>query len=124
MVSSLIEESSDESTIISSQTSTLTRNQGPDNMEEHGDGTLKLGTNTDNVLKDEEEEEEDIDDEDDLVRSETTCKLDSFDTFKTYSVPYFVLYLLHAISVRIKCYMLSLIYFLFLQSVFTIQLNV
>lgn len=66
MVSSLIEESSDESTIISSQTSTLTRNQGPDNMEEHGDGTLKLGTTTEGVLEG-EEEDEDLEDED-LVR--------------------------------------------------------
>lgn len=44
MVCSLKEESSDESTIISSQTSTLTRNQGPDDMNDHADDTLKLGS--------------------------------------------------------------------------------
>lgn len=33
LVMSLKEESSDESTVISSQTSTLTRNHGPDDME-------------------------------------------------------------------------------------------
>mgnify|MGYP000116713787 CR=1 FL=1 len=70
MVSSLIEESSDESTIISSQTSTLTRNQGPDNMDDHNDGTLKLGTRTEGVLED-GEEEDDLEDEDDLVREKS-----------------------------------------------------
>lgn len=62
VVSCLKEESSDESTIISSQTSTLTRNQGPDTMEEHGDGTLKIGATTEGVLED-EEEEDDFEDE-------------------------------------------------------------
>ena len=61
VVTSLKEESSDESTVISSQTSTLTRNQGPDEMDEHGDDTLKLGTSLglDKNEVDDMEEEED-----------------------------------------------------------------
>ena len=59
VVSSLKEESSDESTIISSQTSTLTRNQGPDDMSEHADDTLKLGTDFNLGDLDDEEMEED-----------------------------------------------------------------
>lgn len=55
-VSTLKEESSDESTVISSQTSTLTRNQGPDDMESHCDETLKMEESG------EEMEEEDITD--------------------------------------------------------------
>lgn len=42
LVISLKEESSDESTIISSQTSTLTRNQGPESMNVHSDA-LQIG---------------------------------------------------------------------------------
>ena len=53
LVSSLKEESSDESTIISSQTSTLTRNQGPEDMEvhaeEHSEGHAEGGA--DDTLK-------------------------------------------------------------------------
>ncbi|XP_052793910.1 protein WWC2-like isoform X2 [Mya arenaria] len=67
MVSSLKEESSDESTVISSQTSTLTRNQGPDEMEEHGGGDAvtqiaSLGVGMDGGLGD--EEDDDIEDDD------------------------------------------------------------
>ncbi|XP_060062647.1 protein WWC2-like isoform X2 [Ylistrum balloti] len=53
-VASLKEESSDESTIISSQTSTLTRNQGPEDMEYHTG--FSMGPDED------EEEEVDYDD--------------------------------------------------------------
>lgn len=71
MVSSLKEESSDESTIISSQTSTLKRNQGPDHMEEHGgDETLKRGTAPEGVLED-DEDDEDLDD--DCLVSDKQC---------------------------------------------------
>ncbi|WAQ99375.1 KIBRA-like protein [Mya arenaria] len=64
---SLKEESSDESTVISSQTSTLTRNQGPDEMEEHGGGDAvtqiaSLGVGMDGGLGD--EEDDDIEDDD------------------------------------------------------------
>ena len=54
VVNSLKEESSDESTIISSQTSTLTRNQGPEDMDsDDGDVEDRMGEN------DDEEDEED-----------------------------------------------------------------
>lgn len=59
VVSSLKEESSDESTIISSQTSTLTRNQGADDMNDHADDTLKLGSE----FGLDEPEDEDIEDD-------------------------------------------------------------
>ncbi|KAL4231016.1 regulation of hippo signaling [Mactra antiquata] len=55
------EESSDESTVISSQTSTLTRNQGTEEMEEHADDTLKLTTTDNNDLVDDDMVEDDID---------------------------------------------------------------
>ncbi|XP_048775157.1 protein WWC2-like isoform X3 [Ostrea edulis] len=54
LVMSLKEESSDESTVISSQTSTLTRNHGPDDIE-------KLYHS--NAMTGEEEEEEDVENE-------------------------------------------------------------
>lgn len=54
------EESSDESTIISSQTSTLTRNQGPEDMQSHeGDPREK---------EEEEEEEEDEEEEEESMK--------------------------------------------------------
>ena len=56
------EESSDESTVISSQTSTLTRNQGPDMIE------MILGIKAEDLqgcLDDSDEENEDEDDDDD-----------------------------------------------------------
>ncbi|XP_053398838.1 protein KIBRA-like isoform X2 [Mercenaria mercenaria] len=62
VVSSLKEESSDESTIISSQTSTLTRNQGPDEMSDHADDTLKLG----NEFGMGDPDEDEIEDDDDM----------------------------------------------------------
>ncbi|PVD34256.1 hypothetical protein C0Q70_05524 [Pomacea canaliculata] len=60
-VLSLKEESSDESTIISSQTSTLTRAQGPEDMKDHAFDTM-LPPST--RQEEEEEEEEDVEEED------------------------------------------------------------
>ncbi|KAK6172410.1 hypothetical protein SNE40_016065 [Patella caerulea] len=54
----LKEESSDESTIISSQTSTLTRNQGPEAMEGHGDVNDVDGDYCEDCDDDIEEEDE------------------------------------------------------------------
>lgn len=54
---SLKEESSDESTIISSQTSTLTRNHGPDEMKNYFDGAQFLEDDA-NADEDEEEDED------------------------------------------------------------------
>lgn len=59
-VLSLKEESSDESTIISSQTSTLTRNQGPGDMENHAFDSMIAGKD-----REEEEEEDEVEEEDD-----------------------------------------------------------
>ncbi|XP_064608638.1 protein WWC2-like isoform X2 [Liolophura sinensis] len=53
-VQSVKEESSDESTIISSQTSTLTRNQGPDDMRSHTDSLA----DEDSPGEDEDEDDE------------------------------------------------------------------
>nr|KAG5690001.1 hypothetical protein BaRGS_007303 [Batillaria attramentaria] len=58
-VLSLKEESSDESTIISSQTSTLTRNQGPEDMESHAFDP-RLPSND----HDKDEEDDDVEEED------------------------------------------------------------
>ncbi|GFR66721.1 protein kibra [Elysia marginata] len=58
---SLKEESSDESTIISSQTSTLTRNHGPEEMKNYFDGAQFL---EDEVNCDDDEEEDDDGNED------------------------------------------------------------
>merc|ERR1711963_33465 len=70
----LKEESSDESTIISSQTSTLTRNIGPESMltqaEYNVDGGIPF-----QVEEDESDEDEDVNDEDEFVINENT---DSF----------------------------------------------
>jgi len=68
MVSTLKEESSDESTVISSQTSTLTRDQGPEDLDDHGEGAdtlgrgmgAAMGMGLHGVLDDEDEEEEDL----------------------------------------------------------------
>ncbi|XP_067663170.1 protein WWC2-like isoform X2 [Haliotis asinina] len=64
-VSSVKEESSDESTIISSQTSTLTRNQGPEDMASHQDRETSprlagFGENDD----EDDEDDEDLEEED------------------------------------------------------------
>ncbi|XP_048243489.1 protein kibra-like isoform X2 [Haliotis rufescens] len=64
-VSSVKEENSDESTIISSQTSTLTRNQGPEDMASHQDRETSprlagFGENDD----EEDEDDEDLEEED------------------------------------------------------------
>ena len=74
MISTLKEESSDESTIISSQTSTLTRDQGPEEMEGHADDTLKLGAK----LEFEDEEEEDEEEEGDIEVENEEVGLDRF----------------------------------------------
>ncbi|XP_076467518.1 protein WWC2-like isoform X2 [Babylonia areolata] len=66
-VLSLKEESSDESTIISSQTSTLTRNQGPEEMESHAYDSALAGHNH---QEEEEEEEEDLEEEDETDYTE------------------------------------------------------
>jgi len=68
MVSTLKEESSDESTVISSQTSTLTRDQGPEDLDDHGEGSdtlgrgmgAAMGMGLHGVLDDEDEEEDDL----------------------------------------------------------------
>ena len=88
----LKEESSDESTIISSQTSTLTRNMGPEAMMSHSDGldgaaalshpefsidgaiTVQV-ENTDEDDEDEEDEEEE-----DFMINENTVILDKHTT--------------------------------------------
>ncbi|KAH3834003.1 protein KIBRA-like isoform X2 [Dreissena polymorpha] len=61
LVCTLKEESSDESTVMSSQTSTLTRNQGPiEDLEgPAGDDTLQLGLH----MGQEEDEEEELEDD-------------------------------------------------------------
>ncbi|XP_053657614.1 protein kibra [Anopheles marshallii] len=59
------EESSDESTIISSQTSTLTRNQGQDELQAVLEMVYDELSNDDDDEDDEEEEEEEEDDDDD-----------------------------------------------------------
>ncbi|CAH1778285.1 unnamed protein product [Owenia fusiformis] len=77
-VLSMREESSDESTIISSQTSTLTRNQGPEDMIKHGNqnGPEEISS---------ESQEEDVDDEtpglstDDFIQSDTTERGTDYD---------------------------------------------
>ncbi|XP_070197385.1 protein WWC2-like isoform X2 [Littorina saxatilis] len=60
-VLSLKEESSDESTIISSQTSTLTRNQGPGDMESHDFDSALSSQDRNNEDGDEMEEEDEKD---------------------------------------------------------------
>merc|ERR1719323_456695 len=68
----LKEESSDESTIISSQTSTLTRNIGPESMLTQAEYTLDGGIP---FQVEEDESDEDVNDEDEFVINENT---DSF----------------------------------------------
>jgi len=70
----LKEESSDESTIISSQTSTLTRNIGPESMLTQAEYTVDGGIPF-QVEEDESDEDEDVNDEDEFVINENT---DSF----------------------------------------------
>ncbi|KAG8235590.1 hypothetical protein J437_LFUL016189 [Ladona fulva] len=60
------EESSDESTIISSQTSTLTRNQGAEGLQ----SSVNVQTNTTGSGDEEEDDEEDDDDEEDVIEEE------------------------------------------------------
>ncbi|XP_035825058.1 protein KIBRA isoform X1 [Aplysia californica] len=92
VVVSLKEESSDESTIISSQTSTLTRNHGPEEMKNHRfdgshfhDGVEDDDGGDDDDDEDEEEEEKDKDFEqmiqevlDELAESVDHCDHDNF----------------------------------------------
>ncbi|VDI70705.1 protein KIBRA [Mytilus galloprovincialis] len=61
IVAVLKEESSDESTIISSQTSTLTRNQGADEMQRHNDTEGSRFTIGDDEDEDEMDEEDEAD---------------------------------------------------------------
>merc|ERR1712088_945234 len=70
----LKEESSDESTIISSQTSTLTRNIGPESMLTQAEYTVDGGIPF-QVEEDESDDDEDVNDEDEFVINENT---DSF----------------------------------------------
>merc|ERR1719285_505248 len=70
----LKEESSDESTIISSQTSTLTRNIGPESMLTQAEYTVEGGIPF-QVEEDESDEEDDVNDEDEFEINENT---DSF----------------------------------------------
>ncbi|XP_041357146.1 protein WWC2-like [Gigantopelta aegis] len=61
VVSTVKEESSDESTIISSQTSTLTRNQGPEDMERHRD--INTSPPRFEFVEDGQDEEEDLEED-------------------------------------------------------------
>jgi len=70
----LKEESSDESTIISSQTSTLTRNIGPESMLTQAEYTVEGGIPF-QVEEDESDEEDEDNDDDEFVINENT---DSF----------------------------------------------
>ncbi len=56
--SSVKEESSDESTIISSQTSTLTRNQGPDDMDADIDNDQSFASDDDEDKEDRDDDEQ------------------------------------------------------------------
>ncbi|XP_059174838.1 protein KIBRA-like isoform X2 [Physella acuta] len=64
LIVSLKEESSDESTIISSQTSTLTRNHGPEDMKNHRFDSPHIQDGLDDDDEDDDEEEEDEKDQD------------------------------------------------------------
>ncbi|KAH9513964.1 Protein wwc2 [Bulinus truncatus] len=80
------EESSDESTIISSQTSTLTRNHGPEDMKNHQfEGPNLYDGLEDDDEDDEEEEEEEVDEKDqdyaEMIQKVLTELADSVDNY-------------------------------------------
>ncbi|XP_055893244.1 protein WWC2-like [Biomphalaria glabrata] len=80
------EESSDESTIISSQTSTLTRNQGPEDMKNHRFDSPHMYDGLEDEEEDEEEDDEEIDDKDEdyaeMIQKVLTELADSVDNFE------------------------------------------